>query len=249
MSLMTGSSSNSGNQESKVKNIETTESPKFSVDEIEVEEEVKPSPKLKVYKPPIPYPRVIPSEQPKGTVCKYAQLWEIFEALMAKKGEHEQASSAFLEAECAAILKKSDMPPKLRASINLMSLSVYTQLGLNELKSTNTGVRLINQSISKPIGIAENLVVKIGELEFPADFVVVDMPEDKVVPIVLGIPFLATMGALTDWRTCKLILRDRGKTLSFQTKFSVKRPPTPVDYVNVLTSETDNVKTKTSRKP
>ncbi|XP_071689029.1 uncharacterized protein [Rutidosis leptorrhynchoides] len=293
MSLMTGSSSSLGNQESKVKSVETTESPEFNVDEIKVEEEVKPSHKLKVYKPPIPYPRAIQSEQPKDTFCKsinsneniyvHVPLVDVLAGmpnygkflkdLMAKKGEHEQASSAFLEAECAAILEKSDMPPKLGdpgpfivpcriddseifrcltdsgESINLMPLSVYSRLGLDELKSTNTGVRLINQSISKPIGIAENLVIKIGELEFPADFVVVDMPKDKVVPIVLGRPFLATAGALTEWRTCNLILRDSGKTLSFQTKFSVKPTPTPIDSVNVLTSETDNVKTKTSRKP
>ncbi|XP_071709304.1 uncharacterized protein [Rutidosis leptorrhynchoides] len=293
MSLMTGSSSSSGNQESEVKSLETTESHEFNVDDIKVEEEVKPSPTLKVYKPPIPYPRAIQSEQPKDTVCKSINSNEnifvhvllvdvlagmpnygkFLKDLMAKKGEHEQASSAFLEAECAAILKKSDMPPKLGdpgpfivpcriddseifkcltdsgASINLMPLSVYSRLGLDELKLTNTGVRLINQTISKPIGIAENLVIKIGELEFPADFVVVDMPEDKVVPIVLGRPFLATAGALTDWRTCKLILRDRGKTLSFQTKFSIKPPPTPIDSVNALTSETNNVKTETSKKP
>ncbi|XP_071741032.1 uncharacterized protein [Rutidosis leptorrhynchoides] len=292
MSLMTGSSSSSGNEASEVKSVETTESPEFNVDEIKVEEEVKPSPELKVYKPPIPYPRAIQSEQPKVTVCKsinnndniYVNVplvdvlagmpnyGKFLKDLMAKKGEHEQASSAFLEAECAAILEKSDMPPKLGdpgpfivpcrigdseifrcltdsgASINLMPLSVYSRLGLSELKSTSTGVRLVNQSISKPIGIAKNLVVRIGELQFPADFVVVDMPEDKVVPIVLGRPFLATAGALTNWRTCKLILRARGKTLSFQTKFSVKPPPTPIDSVNVLTSETDNVKTKTSRK-
>ncbi|XP_071705164.1 uncharacterized protein [Rutidosis leptorrhynchoides] len=293
MSLMTGSSSSSGNEQSEVKSVETTESPEFNADEIKVEEEVKPLPELKVYEPPIPYPRAIQSEQPKDTVCKsinnndnicvnvplvdvltgMPNYGKFLKDLMAKKGEHEQASSAFLEAECAAILEKSDMPPKLGdpgpfivpcriddseifrcltdsgASINLMPLSVYSRLGLNELKSTSTGVRLVNQSISKPIGIAENLVVRIGELQFPADFVVVDMPEDKVVPIVLGGPFLATAGTLTDSRTCKLILRDRGKTLSFQTKFSVKPPPTPIDSVNVLTSETDNVKTKTSRKP
>ncbi|XP_071728851.1 uncharacterized protein [Rutidosis leptorrhynchoides] len=259
MSLMTGSSSSSGNQELEVKSVETTESPEFSVAEIKVEEKVKPSPKLKVYKPPIPYPRAIQSEQPKDTVCM-PNYGKFLKDLMAKKGEHEQASSAFLEAKCADILEKSDMPPKLGdpgpfivlcsiddseifkcltdsgVSINLMPLSVYSRLGLNELKSTNTGVRMVNQSISKPIGIAENLVVKVGELEFPEDFVVVDMPEDKVVPIVLGRPFLATAGTLTDWRTCKLILRDIGKTLSFQTKFSVKPPPTLVDYVNVITS-------------
>ncbi|XP_071713080.1 uncharacterized protein [Rutidosis leptorrhynchoides] len=271
MSLMKGSSSSSGNQESEVKSVETTESSEVSIDGIKVEEE-KPSPKLKVYKPPIPYPRAIQSEQPKDTVC-LPNYGKFLKDLMAKKGEHAQAFSTFLEVKCASILEKSDVPPKLGdpglfkvpsriddskifrcltdsgASINLIPLSVYSRLGLNELKSTNTGVRLVNQSISKPIVIGENLVVKIGELEFPADFVVVDMPEDKVVPVVLGRPFLATAGALTDWRTCKLILRDRGKTLSFQTKFSVKPPPTHIDFVNVLASENNNVKTETSKKP
>ncbi|XP_071694842.1 uncharacterized protein [Rutidosis leptorrhynchoides] len=242
MSLMTRRSSSSDHQESVVNSVVTTESPEFRVDEIKVEEDVKPSPKLKVYKPPIPYPRAIQSEQPKETICM-PNYGKFLKDLMAKKGEHEQASSIFLEAECAAILEKSDMPPKLGDP------GPFIVPCLDELKSTNTRVRLINQSISKPIGIAENLVIKIGELEFPADFVVVDMSEDKVVPIVLGRPFLATAGALTDWRTCKLILRDRGKTLSFQTKFSVKPPPIPIDSVNGLTSETNNVKTETSKKP
>ncbi|XP_071688324.1 uncharacterized protein [Rutidosis leptorrhynchoides] len=191
---------------------------------------VKPSPKLKVYNPLIPYPKAIQSEQSKDTVCKSINTNEnicvrvplpdvlagmpnygkFLNNLMAKKGEHKQGSSAFLEAICAAILKKSDMPPKLGdpgpfivpcriddsgifkcltnsgASINFMPLSVYSRLGLNELKSTKIGVRLVNQTVSKPKRIAENLVVKISELEFPADFVVVDMPEDKVVPIILG---------------------------------------------------------------
>ncbi|XP_071709051.1 uncharacterized protein [Rutidosis leptorrhynchoides] len=244
MSLMTGSSSSSGNQESEVKSVETTDPPEISVnnvENIEVEEKVISSPKLQVYKPPIPYPKAIHSEKPKETVY-----------LMAKKGVHEQAFSAFLEAECAAIVKKSDMPPKLGDPGPFVVPGSIDGSGLNlgDLKPTSTGVRLINQSVSKPVGIIENLVIKVGELEFPTDFVVVDMIADKVIPIVLGRPFLATAGALTDWKTGKLVLRDRGKTLSFETKFIVKPPPTSVDYVNVLnSSETDNDKTKISKNP
>ncbi|XP_071688462.1 uncharacterized protein [Rutidosis leptorrhynchoides] len=194
------------------------------------------------------HPQAIRSEKLKEVVCKSLNTDNIFvnvplvnvlagmpnygrflKDLMAEKGEHEQTSSSFLEAECAAIVKKSDMPPKLGdtrpfivpcrvneselfrfladsgASINLMPYSIYSRLGLGELKPTNTGVRLIDQSVNKSIGIAENLDVKVGELEFPTDFVVVDMIQDKVVPIILDRPFLATAG--NDAHSCTSVVQ------------------------------------------
>ncbi|XP_071705042.1 uncharacterized protein [Rutidosis leptorrhynchoides] len=147
--------------------------------------------------------------------------------LMARKGRNEQASSAFLEAKCAAIVRKNELPPKLN---DPGSFIVSCRIDGSEL------FRLIDQSVSKPLGIIENLVVEVGKLEFPADFVVVDMIANKVVSIILGRQFLATACALTDWRTGKPVLRDRRKTLSFQTRHTVKPPPTPVDFVNVITS-------------
>ncbi|XP_071690309.1 uncharacterized protein [Rutidosis leptorrhynchoides] len=141
---------------------------------------------------------------------------------MARKGEHEQVSSVFLKAECDAIVRMNEFPLKLG---DLEPFMVPCRVD-GELKPTTSVVRLIDQSAGKKLGIIENLVIKVGELEFPEDFVVVDMITDKVVPIVLGRPFLAIAGALTDWRTGKLVLRDRGKTLSFKTKFTIK-PPTP----------------------
>ncbi|XP_071728287.1 uncharacterized protein [Rutidosis leptorrhynchoides] len=76
------------------------------------------------------------------------------------------------------------------ASINLMAYTLYSRLNLGELKITNKGVRSPDQSVSRPLGIPVNLIVKVGELEFLADFMVVDMNEDKVVPLILGKPFL-----------------------------------------------------------
>ena len=38
------------------------------------------------------------------------------------------------------------------------------------------------------------MLVKVDKLIFPADFIVLDMEEDKEIPIILGIPFLATVG-------------------------------------------------------
>ncbi|GJU23015.1 hypothetical protein Tco_1156357 [Tanacetum coccineum] len=40
-------------------------------------------------------------------------------------------------------------------------------------------VRLANRSFQYPVGIAENILVKVGKFTFPADFVILEMEEDK----------------------------------------------------------------------
>ena len=44
----------------------------------------------------------------------------------------------------------------------------------------------------------EDVLVKVDKFIFTADFIVLDMEEDKEIPIILGRPFLATGKALID---------------------------------------------------
>ncbi|GJU56395.1 reverse transcriptase domain-containing protein [Tanacetum coccineum] len=60
----------------------------------------------------------------------------------------------------------------LGASINLMPLSVWKKLSLPELTPTCMTLELADRSITQPIGIAEDVDVKVGKFQFPADFVV-----------------------------------------------------------------------------
>ncbi|GKA57522.1 reverse transcriptase domain-containing protein [Tanacetum coccineum] len=86
----------------------------------------------------------------------------------------------------------------LGASINLMPLSVWKRLSLPELTPTCMTLELADRSITKPIGIAEDVSVKVGVFHFPADFVVVDFDADPRVPLILGRSFLKTGRALVD---------------------------------------------------
>ena len=45
-------------------------------------------------------------------------------------------------------------------------------------------------------GILEDVLIKVGKFIFPMDFMVIDMEEDKKIPLLLGRPFLATGAAL-----------------------------------------------------
>ncbi|GJV49696.1 reverse transcriptase domain-containing protein [Tanacetum coccineum] len=70
----------------------------------------------------------------------------------------------------------------LGASINLMLLSVWKKISLPELTPTCMTLELADRSISRPIGIAEDVSVKVGVFHFPADFVVVDFDADPEFP-------------------------------------------------------------------
>ncbi|GKE28690.1 DNA-directed DNA polymerase [Tanacetum coccineum] len=68
-------------------------------------------------------------------------------------------------------------------------------------------IQLADRSIKYPIGVCENLLVKVNKFIFSVDFVVLEMDEDELVPIILGRPFLATARAVIDVHEGKLSLR------------------------------------------
>nr|GFD09667.1 reverse transcriptase domain-containing protein [Tanacetum cinerariifolium] len=74
----------------------------------------------------------------------------------------------------------------LGASINLMPLSIWRKLSFPELTHTRMILELADQSTTRPVGIAEDVFVKIGKFHFPTDFVVVDYVVDPRVPFILG---------------------------------------------------------------
>nr|GFB39966.1 reverse transcriptase domain-containing protein [Tanacetum cinerariifolium] len=67
----------------------------------------------------------------------------------------------------------------LGASINLMPLSVWNKLYLLELSPTCMTLELADRSISRPVGVVEDVSVKVGKFHFSADFVVVDFDADR----------------------------------------------------------------------
>ena len=75
----------------------------------------------------------------------------------------------------------------------------------------------------------EDVLVKVDKFIFLADFIVLDMEEDKEIPIILGRPFLATSEALIDVQKAELKLR----ALEDKITFHVFRPmKLPDDYPN-----------------
>ncbi|GJR24810.1 reverse transcriptase domain-containing protein [Tanacetum coccineum] len=103
----------------------------------------------------------------------------------------------------------------LGASINLMPLSVWKMISLPELTPTCMTLELADRSITQPIGIAEDVNIKVGKFQFPTDFVVVDFDADPRVPLILGRSFLKTGRALIDVYEGELTLHVGKEAVTF----------------------------------
>nr|GEV97573.1 reverse transcriptase domain-containing protein [Tanacetum cinerariifolium] len=64
------------------------------------------------------------------------------------------------------------------ASINLMPLFVWNKLYFPNSSPTCMTLKLADRSISRPIGVAEDVYIKVGTFHFQVDFVVVDFDVD-----------------------------------------------------------------------
>ncbi|GJS12947.1 reverse transcriptase domain-containing protein [Tanacetum coccineum] len=115
----------------------------------------------------------------------------------------------------------------LGASINHMPLSVWKKLSLPELIPTCMTLELANRSITKPIGIAEHVYLKVGKFKFSTDFIVVDFEADPRVPLILGRSFLKTGRALIDVYERELTLREYSQEVLGFSDVIASGNPTP----------------------
>nr|GEX64778.1 hypothetical protein [Tanacetum cinerariifolium] len=169
-----------------------------------------------------------------------------FKDLLSHKEKLKKAASSVkLTEECSVIIQRS-LPQKERnpgsftlpcligplavknsladlgASINLMPHYLFQRLRIYKLKPTKMSIQLADRSIKYPIRVCENLLVKISKFIFPVDFVVLEINEDELVPIILGRPFLTMARAVIDVHKEKLSLRVRSETVTFNIGKSLK---------------------------
>nr|GEX64010.1 hypothetical protein [Tanacetum cinerariifolium] len=103
----------------------------------------------------------------------------------------------------------------LGVSINLMPFYVWKIISLLDLTPTCMTLELADRSISRPVGVAEYVYVKVGSFYFSTDFVVVDFDVDPRVPLILRRSFLKIERALIDVFEGELTLRVGKEAITF----------------------------------
>nr|GEY47542.1 reverse transcriptase domain-containing protein [Tanacetum cinerariifolium] len=176
-----------------------------------------PMPNLK---PSIPYPSRRDNErrrdQPNEQIEKFYEIFKdisfeisftdalilmpkfasTLKALIGNKEKLSEMARTPINEHCLALAD-------LGVSINLIPLSVWEELSLLELTPTCMTLELADRSVSKPIGIAKDVSVKV------------DFEPDLRVPLILGRCFLKTGRALIDVRKGELTLRTGNEAITY----------------------------------
>nr|GEU72646.1 reverse transcriptase domain-containing protein [Tanacetum cinerariifolium] len=191
---------NKATQQANVKAIEKTcvtcggPHPYFQILILKPEVVPKPNPK-----PSIPYPSRLNNQKlQEKTNNQMMRFLQIFQRL------HFDLSfdDAFLHMPKFASTFKSLLSNKEKlfelASTPLNKNWSAKKLSLLELTPTRMTLELANRPIAYPVGVAEDVFVKVGKFHLLADFVVVDYDVDPRVPLILERPFLRMTRALID---------------------------------------------------
>ncbi|XP_021759253.1 uncharacterized protein LOC110724165 isoform X2 [Chenopodium quinoa] len=133
----------------------------------------------------------------------------------------------------------------LGASINVMPLSIYKALNLGPLQDTRVIIQLADRSNTYPLGVIEDVLVQVNELVFPADFYVLDMPNDEssnATPILLGRPFLKTSRTKIDVHSGILTMEFDGEVIRFNLFDAMRYPSdcesvSSIDVIDALTEQ------------
>nr|GFA07394.1 reverse transcriptase domain-containing protein [Tanacetum cinerariifolium] len=134
---------------------------------------------------------------------------------------------------------QSESPVSTSKPVILQSLSrQLLRLSLSDLTPTCMTLELADRSISRPVGVAEDVYVKVGSFHFPIDFVVVDFDDDPRVPLILGRSFLKTGRALIDVFKGELTLRVGKEAITFNldqtSRYSANYSDMTAKHIDVI---------------
>jgi hypothetical protein len=81
-------------------------------------------------------------------------------------------------------------------------------------------LQLVDQSIRRPVGIAEDIPMRIKNSFVPVDFMVLEMDVYRQTSLILGRPFWSTAGATIDVAVgiIKLNINEKEETFTFKPR-------------------------------
>ena len=88
----------------------------------------------------------------------------------------------------------------LGASVSTIPKSLCDVLCFTDLEECSLNLHLADSTTKKPMGRINDVLILANRNYVPIDFIVLDIDCNPSCPIVLGIPFLRTIGAVIDMK-------------------------------------------------
>ncbi|XP_042009001.1 uncharacterized protein LOC121757539 [Salvia splendens] len=166
-------------------------------------------------------------------------------------GKVNEEGRMIVDENISAVIQRSDLPSKktdpwmfilpisigdiqvehtmcdLGASINVLPYAIYEKLGAAKLIDTDIIIQLADRSCIHPKLILEDVIVKVNNFLYPADFFIIKITEPvarESSGVLLGRPFLSTANTIIDVRNGRISLDFNGKQFTFNIDEAMKRP-------------------------
>ena len=88
----------------------------------------------------------------------------------------------------------------LGASVSTIPKTLCDLLGFHDFDDCSLNLHLADSTIKKPMGRINDVLIVANRNYVPIDFIVLDIDCNPSCPIILGRPFLRTIGAIIDMK-------------------------------------------------
>ncbi len=98
---------------------------------------------------------------------------------------------------------------------------------------------MANRFVKYPVGILENIPIKVGKFFILVDFIILEMEEDVQIPIILGRPFLVTFGVVINIKNGQLTLKVGDEEVEFNLFNTMKHKPDECFKVDIVDKQVE----------
>ena len=88
----------------------------------------------------------------------------------------------------------------LSSSVSTIPKTLCDVLGFHDFDDCSLNLHLADSTIKKPMGRINDVLIVENRNYVPIDFIVLDIDCNPTCPIILGRPFLRTIGAIIDMK-------------------------------------------------
>ncbi|XP_062104400.1 uncharacterized protein LOC133815598 [Humulus lupulus] len=142
---------------------------------------------------------------------KMSNYVKFMKDILTKKRQLGEIETMALTKKCSSF-SQNKFPPKMK---DPGSFTIPCTIGIGELRPTTVTLQLADRSLARPDGKIEDVLVKVHKFIFPIDFIVLDYEANREIPIILGLPFLATSRTLIDIQKGELTMRIQDEQVTF----------------------------------
>lgn len=101
------------------------------------------------------------------------------------------------------------------AGVNVMSKKPKKMLDI-KVREAPFKLRMADQTVSEPLGMVDQVPIRVGGVRFETDFMVLEVGE--AYEMLLGRPCLRAARAIHDWGTEELTMQLKNKKVSIDTR-------------------------------